>query len=550
LSSSLTRRIACAVLCALCACSKAADTGSAPASVTGRHPWTQAGRLRIGIQTQPTTLDPLLAGNTTEAMIARLMFDPLVTVDASGKNEIPVLAQTVPSLANGGISRDGLTITYHLRRNVRWQDGFPFTSHDVVFSIHAILNPNNNVISHTGYDLIRTMDTPDDHTVVLHMKKPYAPAINTIFGESDSPFYVVPAHLLAGLHDINNIAWNSSPIGTGPYKFVRWERGDHIDLVANPSYFLGKPKIEHITIKIVPDENTEANQMRTHDLDWQFEASPDLYATLKTIPDIRLVLQDRNEFERFDMNVSHPPLDDVRVRQAISYAIDRAKLVHDLTGGSATAADQDLPPFMWAHSRDITHYTPDLVIAKALLAQAGFTPGPDGILTKNGKRLSLVEVTNVSNATRRSGVVQIQAMLRAVGIDVEVKTYDGGLLFRAYGQGGILQTGRYDLSWTAWVSGIDPDNSSLVVCAARPPNGNNTSRYCNPALDAAEDDALTHFDRPTRKKAYDRIESILTRDIPILPIWWPRQIQPVNPDLKNFTPNPVTTTWNAYQWDI
>jgi ABC-type transport system substrate-binding protein len=146
--------------------------------------------------------------------------------------------------------------------------------------------------------------------------------------------------------------------------------------------------------------------------------------------------------------------------------------------------------------------------------------------------------------------VQIQAMLHAVGIDVEVKTYDGGLLFRAYGQGGILQTGRFDLSWTAWVAGIDPDNSSLVVCAERPPSGNNTSRYCNPALDAAEDDALTHFDRPTRKKAYDRIESILTRDIPILPIWWPRQIQPVNPDLKNFTPNPVTTTWNAYQWDI
>jgi peptide/nickel transport system substrate-binding protein len=551
LSHPLARTIAYVLVFALAACSKAGDSARSSSSASsGRHTWTRAGYLRIGIQTQPTSLDPLLSANTTEAMIARLMFDPLVTVDASGKNEVPVLAQTVPSLANGGISRDGLTITYHLRRNVTWHDGFPFTSHDVVFSVRAILNPNNNVISHTGYDLIRAMDTPDDHTVVFHMKKPYAPAINTFFGESDSPLYVVPAHLLAGLHDINNIPWNSAPIGTGPYKFVKWERGDHIELAGNPAYFLGKPKIERITIKIVPDENTEANQMRTHDLDWQFEASPDLYATLKSIPDIRLVLQDRNEFERFDMNVSHPPLDDVRVRQAISYAIDRAKLVRNLTGGSATPADQDLPPFMWAHSDDVTRYAPDVAKAKALLAQAGYRAGPDGILARNGRRLSLVEVTNASNATRRSGVVQIQAMLHAVGIDVEVKTYDGGLLFRAYGQGGILQTGRFDLSWTAWVAGIDPDNSSLVVCAERPPSGNNTSRYCNPALDAAEDDALTHFDRPTRKKAYDRIESILTRDIPILPIWWPRQIQPVNPDLKNFTPNPVTTTWNAYQWDI
>ena len=538
-------RVAACVM--LAACTK---VGTADNVAGGRHPWTRAGSMRIGIQAEPNTLNPLLAGNTTEAMIGRLIFDPLVTVDESGVKDVPVLASVVPTLENGGISKDGLTITYHLRHNVKWHDGFPFTAKDVVYSIRAILDPKNNTETHTGYELVAKMDTPDPYTLVMHMKKPFSPAVDTIFGESDSPYSVVPEHLLAALPNINTIPFNSMPIGTGPYKVVRWVRGDHIDLVANHDYFLGKPKIEHITIKIIPDENTEVNQLRTHDLDWQFEASPDLYNVLKTLPDINLVLQNRNEFERFDMNTSHAPLSDVRVRQAISYTIDRAKLVGSLTGGSAAVADEDLPKFLWAHSDAVTRYPPDIAKAKALLSQAGWTPGPDGILTKGGKRLSLTMVTNVSNTTRKSGVVQIQAMLKTVGIDADVKTYQGALLFATFGQGGILQTGKYDLSWTGWVSGVDPDNSSLFTCSAIPPNGNNASRYCTPATDAAENDALTHFDRATRKKAYDRIEANLTRDIPVIPIWWPRQIQPVNPDLKNFAPNPVSADWNAYQWDI
>jgi peptide/nickel transport system substrate-binding protein len=113
-----------------------------------------------------------------------------------------------------------------------------------------------------------------------------------------------------------------------------------------------------------------------------------------------------------------------------------------------------------------------------------------------------------------------------------------------------MQNGRFDLGWTGWVAGVDPDQASLYVCSARPPDGNNTSFYCNPELDAAEEVALQNFDLPTRKKAYARVEAILTRDVPLRTIWWPRQIQPINPDFKTFAPNSVTETWNAYVWDI
>jgi len=542
-------RVAGILACALLAgCTKIGTTGSSQTG-GGRHPWTRPHVLRIGFQVQPNTLNPLLSANTSEDNIDHFLFDNLVSIDEKG-NEVPMLAAVVPTLENGGISKDGLTITYHLRKGLVWSDGYPLTSKDVKYSWSAILNPNNNVITQTGYSLVSSVDTPDDTTVIFHMKQKFSPAINTIFGESDSPYEIVPEHVLGKLHDINNVPFNSQPVTSGPFVLKEWVRGDHITLVPNDRYFLGKPKLDEIVAKFIPDENTELNQLRTHDIDWQFEASPEEYKELKTVPDLDVILQDRNEIENVQMNVKHPPLDDARVRQAIAYAVDTPKLVNDLTGGSGEVADQGLPPFMWAHANDVTRYGFDLAKARALLHEAGWIAGPDGTLAKNGQRLMLTIVYNVSNATRRAAVVQVQAMLKLVGIDVFVKAYQGGLLFATMGQGGILQNGRFDLAWTGWVAGVDPDQSSLYMCNAQPPHGNNTDFYCNPALDAAENAALTNFDIPARKKAYAQVEAILSRDVPTIAVWWPRQIQPVNPDFKGFTPNSVTETWNAYTWDI
>jgi peptide/nickel transport system substrate-binding protein len=531
----------------LAACTK---VGGQSTTAGGRHPWTVPGTLRIGIQNSPNSLNAILSSNTTEGMIDRLIFDPLVSVDASGKTPVPILAETVPTLENGGISKNGLTITYHLRHGVVWHDGVPFTSKDVKFTWAAIVSPNNNVISTTGYNLVRSVDTPDDFTVVFHMKQRFSPAVNTMFAESDDPFEVLPAHLLAGLPNINAIPFNSAPIGTGPFKFKQWARGDHIELIPNDKYFLGAPKLKRILIRFIPDENTEVSQLRTHELDWQLEASPQEYQKLKSVPDLNVVLREKNVYERIQVNTSHPPLDDVLVRRAIASAIDVSKLVHDLTFGSATLADQDLPPFMWAHADNVARYPYDLAKAKALMAQAGWTPGPQGILQKNGAPLHLVVVTNVSNATRRAGVVQVQAMLHLLGVDAEIKTYTGGLLFATMQTGGILQNGKFDLAWTGWVAGIDPDQSSMFMCDKQPPHGNNETHYCNLDLDAAEKSALSHFDIPSRTTAYARIESILSRDLPQIVLWWPGQIQPINPDFKGFDPNPVIESWNAYQWDI
>ena len=545
-----------ALACALSvsACSKVGEITTA--SGTSHASGTVPGELRVASQRSPNTLNPLLSGFTTEGFVNRLSFDTLVSVDGSGKNTVPILATEVPTEANGGISKDGLTITYHLHSGVKWHDGVPFSSKDVKFSWQAMMNPANNVNERVGYDEVKSVDTPDANTVVFHLKRKFAPFVDTVFAESDSPVCVVPEHILGKFHDLNRIPFNQSPIGTGPFKVARWVRGDHIEFVANDDYFRGKPKLRRIIVREIPDENTSINALRAHDVDWIFEASPQVYKTLKAnpIPDINLFLNNQPQTLQMLVNTSRPPLDDIRIRRAIAYAVDKQALVEKNTGGSAVVAWADQPPFQWSYTDDVMKYPADAAKARALLAEAGYTPGPDGVMRKNGKPLSFTLSYNVENATRRLVAVQVQAMLKTAGIDTQIKTYPANVLFATYGQGGILTTGKYDLNISGWIAGQDPDDHSEFASDQIPkpshPDGVNYTRYQNKEMDAAQEQALSSYDESTRKKAYSTIQKLLARDVPEDFIWYPRQAHPINPAFKGFAPNPVNEAWNAYEWEM
>lgn len=544
-----------ALACALSvsACSKVGDQTNA-AGGGARGAGTVPGELRVAIQRSPNTLNPILSAFTIEGFLNRLSFDTLVSVDAAGKNVVPILAATVPTEQNGGISKDGLTITYHLRGGVKWQDGVPFSSKDVKFSWQAMMNNANNVNERVGYEDVASVDTPDATTVVFHLKHKFAPFVNTVFGESDSPVCVIPEHLLGKYPSLNQIPFNEQPIGTGPFKVARWVRGDHIELVANDDYFLGKPKLRRIIVREIPDENTSMNSLRAHDIDWIFEASPNLYKELRNFPNIKVVFNEQPQTLGMIMNTSRVPLNDVRVRRAIAFAVDKKELVQNNTGGTAVVAWADQPPFMWAYEPNVPMYPHNVARARALLAQAGWAPGPDGMMRKNGQPLQLQVAYNVENATRRLVAVQVQAMLKQAGIDAEIKTYPGNIFFATYGQGGILTNGKFDLTVSGWIAGLDPDDHSEYQSDQIPrpshPDGANYSRFSSPQMDAAQQAALSAYDEPTRKKAYSTIQKLIASELPENYIWFPRQIQPINPDFKGFAPNPVNESWNAYQWEI
>ena len=486
-------------------------------------------------------------------MINRLSFDTLLSVDPSGKHLIPMLATEVPTLADGGISADGKTITYHLRSDVRWQDGVPFTSRDVKFTWQAIMNDANNVNSRNGYERVAAVDTPNATTVVFRLKAKYAPFVDTVFMESDNPYCILPAHLLAAYHDLNRVPFNDRPIGTGPFKVVQWVHGDHIELVANDDYFRGKPHLRRIVVRDIPDENTSINALRTHDVDWIFEASPDTVNELRPLDaagTIKLDLVDAPTTYRVYMNTTRPALHDVRVRQAIAYAIDKKLLVDRLTGGTAKVGTADQPPFSPYYEPDVQIYTVDVPKAKALLRSAGYTFGPDGMAVKNGRPLTLQVSYNIENVTRRAIAVQMQAELRAVGIDAPLKSYPANLMFATYGQGGILTNAKYDLNISGWTAGFDPDDYSLYGCDQFPPQGTNYTRYCSPDMQRLQAAALGSYDEETRRKAYSGIQKLLARDVPDIDLFYFRFLQPINPAFKNFAPNPMNEAWNAFLWEV
>ncbi len=517
---------------------------------TGETNGAQPGVLRIAIQADLKNLNPLLNSNTIDVLVARLMFEPLLSADDRG-NPVPMLASAVPTFENGGISKDGLTVTYHLRRDARWTDGVPVTSADVKWSWEAIMNPNNNVVSRHGYDEIRWIDTPNPYTVIVHLKTRFSPFVDTFFAESDQPYPVAPAHVLAKYTNLNQIPFNSEPtVSDGPFKFGEWSRGDHITLVANDGFFMGKPGLRRIELEIIPDENTSVNLLRTHAVDWIYQASIETYPVVRDIPGTHVVWVNVNGYENLYLNCARPFLQDVRVRQAIAYAIDKHQIVETLTYGQEQEATEDIPDWLWAFNPSVHSYPHDVAKARALLEAAGWSPGPDGIMRKDGQPLVLVGVTNNSNVTRRRESVILQEQLRQAGIEMQVKYVPGDVLFAPAGEGGILQSGDYDLSPAGWYAGIDPDDSSQFACKNFPPGGYNYDRYCSPAMDAAEAVALTHYDRATRTKAYARTQQLLHDDVPNVYFYWRRQMQPISDDFKGFDPNPVEEAWNAWQWSI
>ena len=531
----------------MAACSPVSHTASG--SHVGRHPWTHPDVLRIAMTGSPNTLNPLLSTQQFETQAEALALDPLVATDPEG-HDVPILADRVPTLENGGISKDGLSITYRLRRGVVWQDGAPFSSHDVAFTWRALMNPQSAIATRHGYDDVSRVDTPDAATAIFHLKRRFAPAVHTFFAHSDAVMDILPAHLLERYASLDNLPYNSRPVGTGPYRIVRWLRGDRIEYVRNDRYFLGRPKIARIVLHLVPDENTIVEQMRSHEIDWFVQATPRVYPQLRGIPNVSVALVPFNGYYGIQFNAARAPWSDLRLRRAVGLALDKPELVQKITYGTTVAATEDLPSFMWASDPRAGTTKPNVAASESILDAAGWRPGADGTRVRGGRRLTLGLAYRSDSVTDRNAGVVIASMLRPAGIDVELKSYTTALFYGPFSENGILASGHYEAGLLTWYAGVDPDDSSQLVCDQRPPAGYNWSRYCTPAMDAAQRSALTQYDRPSRRRAYSQIQRLLARDNPYVYLWWPRQIEAVNDDLHAFRPNGLVEDWNAYQWSL
>ncbi len=504
------------------------------------HSWTQPNVLRYGDQIEPDSLNPYLANALAATRVDTLIFSGLIRYGLNGRL-LPDLATAVPSVANGGISRDLKTYTYHLDPRALWHDGVPVTAADVVFTWHEIMDPRNNVTSRNGYDHIANVVAVDPHTVRISYREPYAPALNN-FAAGPSRKSILPKHVLEH-EDFNTTDFNRAPIGSGPYQFVRWDHGSEVVLAAFPKYFRGRAIIPKIEYRIVPDTNTLFNEVRTHDLDAaEIEAS--FVKLAQASPGIAVVEASTLGYRHLDFNTTHPGLDERDVRLALSYALDRDAIFNKIYFGigDRTPGDQ-LVSTGWGDPH-IPRYPHDPAKANAMLDRAGWKRGPDGIRTKGGQRLAFVMRSIAGQKPAEALEVEAQSDWQKIGVDLTIKNSPGATLF-ANGIG-PLPAGDYDVGYYGFLREPDPDDSEMIGPDSVPPNGRNWTRYRDPVIGDLQRRALEAVDENKRRALYVRIERRIAENDPFDTIYWIPSIIGYNVDLHGLQPTPGTTIfWNA-----
>ena len=501
--------------------------------------------MRFDIAADPTNLNPLFAhpdAASVEAQLARLVFEPFIDVDEHG-HLVPALLSQIPTLQNGGLSRDGRTIVYKLRPNVRWSDGVPVTSADVLFTLQAIANPRNPVRSREGYDRIASAYALDARTVVVRLKRAWAPAVVTFFTVGASTQFVLPAHLLIHENGLAQSPFNEHPIGDGPYLFVSWRRGDRLEYVSNPRYWRGEPATRRLEIGIVPDPGTNLTLLQSGSIDWNLIA-PDQQAIVERRPNIAFRYVPLALIAGVVINTTHPPLDDVRVRRALAASIDRQAISQKITLGRYAVVDTAQPLYSWARDPAVHEPAYDPVAADRMLDAAGWLRGRDGMREKDGKKLELVYVQFPETRTGVAAATFIQAELRIRGIDVTIKSISNAQLFMP--QTGILASGNFDLAYVPFPVGVDPDDSFLFRC-----NGiANYARWCDPHVDALEQEALINVSAVRRKAIYAQIERAVADAVPIIYLFDPSYVYAYDKRLAGFAPSAFSPTWNAAGWRL
>lgn len=506
------------------------------------------GVLRIADISDPSTLNPMLTGADIAYQLASFTLEYLVQLDDQGR-VIPVLCERVPSVENGDISPNGLTVTYHLRRGVKWSDGAPFGASDVIASWRQVMNPLNNVIAREGYDAVDHIDAPNAQTAVVHLKHPYAALPTRFFAAiQEVPIAVMPAHIIAGQRELNRSPFSSHPIGTGPFILQSWEHNGRMIFVANDNYWRGKPKLRKIIFQAQPSTATELVGFKTREIDAAFDAGPGRLPEYRALAGMRAMVSTSLRLTVGVMNAQRFPFNDVHVRHALGYAIDRAAMLHDVSHDAGIVADEFVPNWSWAYTPGVAKYAYDPARAKAELEADGYKLGADGIRSRDGRTLRAVLVGIAGDGAGLKLDALVQAYLRSIGFDLTLKTYPYGLVFD---QSGPIRAGNYNLAFYSFSVNYDPSALDDDGCDQFAPHGSNESRYCDPIVDKEERDALAITDLSKRRALYADIQRRRMMSLADLPMYYRDRVGVVSANLRGYTASRgIIPQWNAWQWSM
>lgn len=483
---------------------------------------------------EASTLLPLLASDSASHSVAAQIYNGLVKYD---KNLVLVgdLAESFR------IAPDGLTITFTLRRNVRWHDGAPFTARDVLYTYRVIIDPKTPTAYSEDFKQVAAVTSPDPHTVVVRYAKPYAPALAS-WGVG-----ILPAHLLEG-QDITKSPLARKPVGTGPFRFKEWVAGQKIVLEVNPEYFEGRPWLDRLVYRLIPDTSTMYMELKAGGVDMmgltpvQYARQTDNERFRKQFSKYRYP---SNGYLYLGYNLRHPLFKDRRVRRAMTAAINKEELIQGVLFGMGQKAHGPVIPGRWAYNPQVKDVVFDPDYARKLLAEAGWLPGTDGILQKEGKPLRFTILTNQGNQQRLMTAQIIQQRLRQVGVDVRIRVVEWAAFLKEF-----IDKGNFEAVLLAWLTTQDPDMYDIWHSSKTKPGELNFIGYSNPEVDRLLEEGRGTFAIEQRKKAYFRIQEILADEQPYTFLYVPDALPAVSSRFRGIEPAPAGIGYNLIKWYV
>ena len=465
------------------------------------------GTIQVDLETSPTSTDPRFGTDATSSRVNELIFDSLVRNDRNGQFENR-LAQSIehPSPTR---------TVYHLNHGVRFSDGRELTARDVLFTYNSILAPQSMSPKRASLEELKSIEAPDDYTVVITVAHPYAPAVE-IATEGIVPVGTpMPAQ-----------ASGAAPVGSGPFKMVAYSRDEFLQLERSPYYPHPPDEAQSILFKIVPDPTVRALELAEGVCDLSGNnIQNDVLPWLAAHRSLEISKTPGSTYRYLAFNFRNPLLRDLRVRRAIAYAIDRNAIVSSVLLGNGRIATGMLSPESWAYEGNVTTYPYDPEKARQLLDQAGYPVGKDGM---RGLRFEL----KASAETARMGEI-FQAMLKRVGIEVTIRTLEFATYYAD------IQAGNFDLTSLQWVGINDPNQYYRVFHSKEmPPHGENRGYYSNPQMDRLVEAGKNTVDPEARKKIYAQVQQLAADELPYVSLWWVDNVAVMNRRLVGFEAYP------------
>ena len=484
---------------------------------------------------EPSTLLPVLASDSASSDINGLVYNGLLRYDKNLRLE-GVLAES------WDISDDNLTITFHLRKGVKWHDGAPFTSADVLFTYQMYIDPQVPTSYAEDFKQVARAEAPDPHIFRVTYREPYAPALESW----STPIH--PRHLLEGL-DVTKSPLGRAPIGTGPYHLVEWKPGEKLVLEANPDYFEGRPYIRRVLYRIIPDTSTQFLELQSGGLDFM-GLTPIQYATQTDTPAFRRSFNKYRylafSYSYLGYNLRKPLFQDVRVRQAIAHAIDKQEIIDGVLLGLGQAATGPYKPDTWVYNPRVKTFVFDPPAARSLLEAAGWRDSDgDGVRDRDGQRLAFTIVTNQGNDLRAKTAEIIQRRLKEVGIDVQIRIVEWATFLKEF-----IFPGNFDVTILGWTGGPEPDQYNIWHSSKTGPRELNFIHYRNSEVDTLLERGRRSFDQAERKRIYDRFQEILAEEQPYTFLYIGEALPAVARRFRGIEPAPAGITYNFIKWYV